>query len=88
MTNTDVCPICNRPYGGPMENHHLKPVTFRTRTKEVHDSSNLVIIHRICHQKIHASFSEKELLDYYHTVERLVEHEEMAKFIKWVSKNL
>jgi len=69
-----------------MEDHHLKPVTYRTRTKEVHDKENRVYIHKICHQKIHATFSEKDLLDYYHTVSRILEHEEMQKFAKWVRK--
>lgn len=86
MTGTTVCPICGREFGGPMEDHHLKPRTFRTRTKEVHDKDNLIRIHRMCHQKIHATFSENDLLSYYHTTERLVEHEEMQKFIKWVAK--
>ena len=69
-----------------MEDHHLKPKTFKTRTKEVHDKDNLVRIHRVCHQKIHATFPEPDLLNYYHTVERIVEHEEIKKFVKFVSK--
>jgi hypothetical protein len=86
MNSIDICPICKRECGGKMEAHHLKPVTFKTRTREVHGKDNLVTIHSICHQKIHSTFSEKELLDYYHTVERLTEHEEMQKFITWVKK--
>ncbi len=69
-----------------MEWHHLKPVTYRSRTKEVHDPDNLVLIHAMCHQKIHATFAEQELLAFYHTVERIREHEEMIKFRKWISK--
>ncbi len=80
------CPICNREYGGEMQKHHLKPVTFKTRTKEVHESENLVVIHKMCHQKIHATFSEHDLYSHYHTVERIREHPEMQKFIKWVAK--
>jgi len=84
MTNT--CPICNREYGGEMQDHHLIPKTFSGRASGVHDRDNLVAIHKICHQKIHATFAENELYQYYHTVERLIEHEEMQKFIKWISK--
>jgi predicted DNA-binding protein (UPF0278 family) len=43
-------------------------------------------MHKICHSKVHAVLSEKELQRYYHTIERLQEQEEIAKFIKWVSK--
>lgn len=80
----ELCPICHREYGGEVQYHHLKPVTFKTRTKEVHDENNLIKIHRVCHQKIHATFSEKDLLNYYHTIDRLLSHEEIQKFIKWV----
>lgn len=74
----NTCPICNRPFGNEslIQFHHLIPKTFKGR-----DGIN---IHKICHQKIHATFSERELLNYYHTVERIVENEEISKFIKWV----
>lgn len=81
-----ICPICNRTEGGEMQWHHLKPRTFKTRTKEVHDSDNFVHIHKICHSAIHAFFKEKELFNYYHTVDRLLENEQMQKFVKWVGK--
>ena len=80
------CPICGRVHGGEMQWHHLKPVTFRTRTKQVHESDNQILIHKMCHQKIHATFPEHDLLNYYHTVDRLLEHDEMQKFVKWIGK--
>jgi len=80
------CPICGREDGGEMQDHHLKPVTFKSRTKEVHDPGNFVHIHKVCHQKIHATFSEHDLFQYYHTVERLLENEDMRKFVKWINK--
>jgi hypothetical protein len=76
---TDICPICDRELHRPTtEAHHLIPKTFKGR--------DLVDIHKVCHQKIHSTFSERELLQYYHTPERIREHEEMQKFVKWVSK--
>lgn len=62
--------------GPSVDEHHLIPRTFKGKEK--------IIIHKICHRKIHASISERELKRYYHTVERLIEHEEIIKFIKWV----
>ena len=44
---------------------------------------------RIGGQNVGAKISkttEKELEKYYHTPERIREHEDMKKFIKWVSK--
>jgi hypothetical protein len=40
----------------------------------------------MCHQKIHATFSERELQHYYHTPERIREHSEMQRFIAWIRK--
>ncbi len=82
----NTCPLCDRPYGGEMQDHHLKPKMFKSRTKEVHEDENFALLHKMCHQKIHATFSEKELLDYYNTVDRLLENEEIQKFVKWISK--
>lgn len=74
------CPICERELipGKSVDEHHLIPKTFKGKEK--------VIIHKICHNKIHSVFTERELQHYYYTVERLHEHEELKKFIKWVSK--
>lgn len=74
-----LCPICGRELGGVrVEAHHLIPKTF--------GGKETIDVHKMCHQKIHATFSERELQHYYHTVERLVEHEEIGKFIKWIRK--
>lgn len=75
---SDICPICGRLFGDEklIQYHHLIPKTFKGTTG--------INIHRICHQKIHATFTNKELLHHYHTVERLVDHPEMIKFINWI----
>ena len=44
------------------------------------------MLHKICHDKVHAVFAEVELSRHYFTIEKLQQHEEVAKFIKWVSK--
>ena len=77
-----ICPICERPLGSPehLSRHHLIPKSEGGRYAAT------ILIHNICHQKIHTVFTEKELRDEYHTVEKLRGHEEMQKFIKWVSK--
>jgi hypothetical protein len=76
---TSTCQLCGRPLGTiRIEDHHLIPKTFKGR--------ETIPIHRICHQKIHATFSERELCNYYHTVERLLEHEQIVKFVNWVKK--
>lgn len=71
------CCICSRPLGERLvEEHHLIPRTFKGRIQ--------VPIHKMCHQKVHATFSERELANYYHTTPRLLEHEQIQKYVQWV----
>jgi hypothetical protein len=74
------CPLCGREMipGPSVNEHHLVPKSRRGR--------DTVTMHRICHSKIHSVFSERELADYYHTCERLLENEDIRKFVAWVRK--
>lgn len=76
----DSCPLCDRPMNNDssVNRHHLIPKSFGGREQ--------FWIHVVCHSKIHAVFTLRELLNYYHTFERIREHEEIQKFIKWVRK--
>ena len=76
MVGTANCPLCQRPIGNMWDKHHLIP---RSRK-----GKGVVIIHKICHNKIHSVFTEKELELYYHTIERLLENEYIQTFVKWV----
>jgi hypothetical protein len=75
-----MCPLCERELVEPMNRHHLLPLSKGGK------GTPTLIMHKICHSKVHAVLNEKELRDYYHTIERLRDHEEIAKFIKWVKK--
>ena len=76
-----LCPICNRKILHYDESkHHLIPKCKKGTYTET------VILHRICHNKIHATFSENELSTFYNTIERLIEHDDIKKFIKWIRK--
>lgn len=73
------CPICDRELGDiNVDEHHLIPKTFK--------GTNTITLHRICHTKLHSAITEREMQHYYNTVDRLLEHEEIQKFIQWVSK--
>lgn len=77
---TNFCSVCNREMipGKSIDEHHLIPKTF--------GGKETILLHRICHTKIHTCLSEREMQHYYHTIERLLEHEEIQKFVRWVSK--
>jgi len=73
------CPLCGRPLGTVnIDRHHLIPKSMKGREQ--------FPIHKICHRKIHATFSERELLHAYHTWEALRDDADIRAFIDWVAK--
>lgn len=74
----DQCPLCERPLGTIWDEHHLVPKTFK--------GTETVLIHKICHNKIHSVFTERELAKHYNTIERLLENEHIQTFVEWVKK--
>lgn len=79
MADQELCPLCGRVLGEiNIDRHHLVPKTFKGKEQYA--------IHRICHRKIHATFSERELLNTFHTWEALRSHAEIRAFIEWVAR--
>jgi hypothetical protein len=74
------CPLCGRVMvpGPSADEHHLVPKSKRGRDK--------FLVHRVCHTKIHATLTEKELAERYNTWEALRAQPEIAVFIAWVQK--
>jgi hypothetical protein len=64
--------------GPSVDRHHLVPRS--------HGGEAWAHIHRICHGKIHSVLSERELAEQYFNFERLRDHDEVARFVKWVRK--
>lgn len=79
MLDNKYCPLCKRELGSiNVDLHHLIPKTFKGK--------ETVALHRICHQKIHSVFSERDLLNHFSTIERILENEHIQTFVKWVEK--
>ncbi|MDZ5647579.1 HNH endonuclease signature motif containing protein [Nitrospirillum sp. BR 11828] len=74
-----ICALCDRPLvpGPSVELHHLVPRSEGGRVT--------VPLHRVCHRKIHAELTERELAVAYATVEALRAHPAIAAFIRWVA---
>lgn len=72
------CPLCGRPMvrGPSVDEHHLVP-----RSRGGRDTH---LVHRVCHRKIHATLTERELAEHYPTFEALRQHPEIAAFIRWL----
>lgn len=76
-----ICPLCERELGEVnISKHHLIPKSKGGKNGET------VLLHNMCHQKIHSVFTEKELKREYCTIEKLRANEEIIKFVKWVAK--
>ena len=81
MTSEPICPLCGRPIPqGAGTKHHLVPKLKGGKRGET------VLLHAICHGKIHSLFSEAELARSYNTVDALLTHPEMQRFVRWVAK--
>jgi hypothetical protein len=74
-----VCPLCGRMMipGRSSDEHHLLPKSRGGREK--------FLVHRVCHRKIHATLSEKELARAYASWEALRAHPEIHRFIQWLA---
>ena len=73
----DICALCGRPFGRKREKHHLVP---RSR-----GGRETVELHPICHRKVHATLSEREIEAGFDTIERLRRHPDIARFVRWLS---
>lgn len=76
------CAICSRKITPKcyFDEHHLIP---KSKNGKYTDK---ILIHRICHDKIHSVWKESELANYYHTVDRILSHPDMQKFVSWIEK--
>lgn len=76
-----LCPLCQRKIPPHLESrHHLTPKLRGGK------NGPIAILHKICHGKIHSLFSETELARRYNTIELLLKHEEIQKFVRWIQK--
>jgi hypothetical protein len=75
-----TCALCGRPMpeGARPTRHHLTPKL------KGGGKAPTVLLHRICHNAIHARFSEAELARRLNSVESLRADPEIARFLAWL----
>src|SRR3954463_2255229 len=78
--NENICPLCGRQMAEPCNRHHLLPISKGGK------NTPTILLHKICHDKIHAVLTENELKRQYNTIPLLQGQEEIAAFIRWVRK--
>ena len=74
------CPICGREADDTLDEHHLIPKSKKGK--------ETVTLHKVCHNFLHATFTNKELAKQYNTIEKLLADERVQKFGKWCSKKV
>ena len=74
------CPLCERPLvaGPSVDRHHLIPRS--------QGGKDVVVMHRVCHRKIHSLWTEKQLARDYASVDALRRAPELQAFLKWIAK--
>jgi hypothetical protein len=71
------CWLCSRPVGEIVEWHHPVPKSRGGRDRQM--------IHPICHRTIHANFTNSDLEKRFATVEALLGHEDIGRFVSWIA---
>ena len=84
-----LCEICKRSI--PLTRHHLIPRTLHSNKhyKKAYTREQLSIcinICRPCHDAVHRFIDEKTLGQRYNTLEKLLEHEDIQRWIPYISK--
>lgn len=74
-----LCSLCGRIVEpSQLDLHHLVPKSRGGR--------DTVPLHRICHRQIHALLTEKELERDYPSIEKLLTHPDVVRFVAWVRR--
>jgi hypothetical protein len=72
-----TCWLCARPIGAVTVWHHPVPKSRGGREQQP--------VHPICNKTIHANFTNSDLEKRYFTVEALLAHEEIGRFVAWIA---
>lgn len=74
------CPLCDRPLpdGPTVDLHHPRPRSM--------GGTATVPMHRICHRKLHATFTERELAVFGDDWSALRAAPEIGDFVRWVAR--
>jgi hypothetical protein len=76
VSEAEPCWLCGRPLGSVVQHHHPVPKAKKGK--------GTVPVHPICHQAIHANFTNGELARFGADRDRLLENAALAKFVAWV----
>lgn len=71
------CPLCERVIPEDQrDNHHLVPKSKGGKIT--------VCLHKVCHDQIHATFTDAQLAKKFSTIEAILEDPAVQKFVAWI----
>jgi hypothetical protein len=82
MKKLGTCELCERD-GCGLYRHHLVPQSRKNHSDEYGDIAQLC---RDCHRKIHATWDNKTIAEFYQTVGRVRSAPEIQSYLKWIRK--
>ena len=91
LMNADKCELCQRP-DTELSRHHLIPRArhrkgeIRRKFDKAELTGRLALLCRSCHKFVHTVLSERQLANEYNTVNQLLTHPEIAKFVGWIAQ--
>lgn len=73
--------------------HPARSANDRSRRLSAHSTTwslipkgrETVVLHRICHRKIHSLFTERKLAKHYPSIAALQTHQDVQAFVRWVA---
>lgn len=78
-----ICPICERDTPGKYwEKHHLEPRGGKGRGK----GAPTEYMCGDCHDFLHMHFSNTDLRKIYNSLDKILEHETVQKWMGWIKK--
>lgn len=94
MEKPDKCQLCGSE-DDYLNFHHLIPRTVHSTrkflklfTKEYMKTNGVWICKAYCHRQIHRFITEKDMAMFYNTLQLLLEHPEVKKYVEWRSKRV
>lgn len=82
---TPVCGLCGR--AAPLlTEHHLVPRSQGRRRGVKVTELPTALLCGPCHKFLHRTFSNAELAQDYSAIDTLLEHEDVRRFVAWISK--
>ena len=85
-----VCELCGRVVERRTR-HHLIPRSRHTNKRVKRSFNREELNHTVplctaCHRQIHRTLTEKELEREYNTVEALLSHPDIFRFVRWIER--